>query len=274
MSEEHRSLEGRLSRRPVRQKMVGVEPGPPESADAHGGTASTPSGSSKNGRGGTRPSRKHPAHPPVVETFNRSIIVYVTVCTKDRRPVLANAVMHELLCRAWDGAGHWRVGRYVVMPDHIHFFCAPGTYPPTSVKKWVEYWKGNIARALKGHGPLAEYGRGGTRPSTWDVSRDDGRGGTRPSRRNELTNDAQGGTRPVIAESATGGTASTPSGSVPSMWPDPLWQRDCWDTQLRRGENYHEKWEYVRLNPVRANLCEFPDDWPYQGEMNVLQWHD
>ena len=191
-----------------------------------GGTASTPSESKEDGRGETRPSRKHPAHPPVVESFNRSVIVYVTVCTKDRHPVPANPFMHELLCRAWEGADRWRVGRYVVMPDHIHLFCAPGTWPPTSVKKWAEYWNGCVLCALKGYGPLVECGRGGTRPSS----------------------------------------AGT--------WPDPLWQRDCWDTQLRRSEDYHEKWEYVRLNPVRSNLCGLPDDWPYQGELNVLQWHD
>ncbi len=34
------------------------------------------------------------------------------------------------------------------------------------------------------------------------------------------------------------------------------------------------KWEYIRHNPVRAGLVNDPDDWPYQGEMHVLRWHD
>jgi len=50
------------------------------------------------------------------------------------------------------------------------------------------------------------------------------------------------------------------------------WQSDCWDTQIRSGTHYHEKWEYVRLNPVRKELVEESDDWPWQGELNVLRW--
>jgi len=61
-------------------------------------------------------------------------------------------------------------------------------------------------------------------------------------------------------------------------WPhpeeQPIWQRDCWDTQMRRGQSYSEKWEYVRRNPVRAGLCTSADEWAFQGEMNFLTWHD
>jgi putative transposase len=52
----------------------------------------------------------------------------------------------------------------------------------------------------------------------------------------------------------------------------PLWQRDCWDTQLRNHESYSEKWTYVRNNPVRAGLVKTSDDWPYQGSLNHLPW--
>jgi putative transposase len=59
-------------------------------------------------------------------------------------------------------------------------------------------------------------------------------------------------------------------------WPHqehaPVWQRDFWDTQLRRGESYTEKWDYVVDNAVRARLVERPEQWPYQGELNVLRW--
>jgi putative transposase len=54
----------------------------------------------------------------------------------------------------------------------------------------------------------------------------------------------------------------------------PIWQRDFWDTQLRRAESYSAKWEYVGNNPVRHGLVRRADDWPYQGELNVLEWHD
>ena len=50
------------------------------------------------------------------------------------------------------------------------------------------------------------------------------------------------------------------------------WQSDCWDTQMRGGEHYHEKWEYVRQNPVRKGVVARAEDWPWQGELNVLRW--
>lgn len=50
------------------------------------------------------------------------------------------------------------------------------------------------------------------------------------------------------------------------------WQTDCWDTQMRSGEHYREKWEYVRHNPVRAGFVQRPEDWPWQGEPSVLRW--
>lgn len=52
----------------------------------------------------------------------------------------------------------------------------------------------------------------------------------------------------------------------------PLWQRDGWDTQLRRPEHYAEKWIYVQLNPVRKGLAASPADWSYQGYINELRW--
>src|SRR2546427_11125825 len=59
-------------------------------------------------------------------------------------------------------------------------------------------------------------------------------------------------------------------------WPrpseQPIWQRDFWDTQLRRSENYDSKWQYVLDNPVRAALVQHADEWPFQGELNLLPW--
>ena len=61
---------------------------------------------------------------------------------------------------------------------------------------------------------------------------------------------------------------------VPPVRNPSLFQRECWDTQLRKGDSYAVKWEYVRNNPVRRGLVDNVDAWPYQGEMNVLEWHD
>jgi putative transposase len=65
---------------------------------------------------------------------------------------------------------------------------------------------------------------------------------------------------------------------VTKGWPDrnqlPIWQREYWDRQLRRRESYAAKWDYVKNNPVRHGLVTKAEDWPYQGELNSLAWHD
>lgn len=50
------------------------------------------------------------------------------------------------------------------------------------------------------------------------------------------------------------------------------WQEGFFDHLLRSGESYAQKWEYVRQNPVRAGLCDAPEDWPWQGEIVPIRW--
>jgi REP element-mobilizing transposase RayT len=52
----------------------------------------------------------------------------------------------------------------------------------------------------------------------------------------------------------------------------PHWQEGFFDHLLRNSESYAEKWEYVRMNPVRAGLCRKPEDWPFQGEIVSIQY--
>ena len=152
-------------------------------------------------------SRARPLHLSARESHNRAIIQFVTVCTKDRAPLLADPKVHDLLREIWSEPTDYRVGRYVLMPDHLHLFCSPGTLPPESLDRWMRFWKSRAAQR-------------------W------------PSR---------------VAK---------------------VWQRDFWDRQLRVGESYHDAWTYVRNNPVRSGLAISADDWPYQGEIHVLTWHD
>jgi REP element-mobilizing transposase RayT len=42
--------------------------------------------------------------------------------------------------------------------------------------------------------------------------------------------------------------------------PELQWQSDFWDRTLRSDESYAEKWEYVRLNPVRHGLASSADE--------------
>jgi REP element-mobilizing transposase RayT len=79
------------------------------------------------------------------QVFVETPIVYVTVCTIKRRRILANQQMHDICCEVWRNAEQlygWIVGRYVIMPDHVHFFCAPKVEEhslATFVGKWKEW---------------------------------------------------------------------------------------------------------------------------------------
>ena len=91
--------------------------------------------------------QERPAHFPTVTVEFQSIIIFLTVCTRQRKPLLASKEAARLIIKSWQAANFWRVGRYVIMPDHIHLFCAPNTFPPQSLKKWIEYWRNQVTRA-------------------------------------------------------------------------------------------------------------------------------
>jgi putative transposase len=88
--------------------------------------------------------RRHPVHWDPLEKGNRSSIIFLTVCTKDRQPLLTNPECHRLLVEWWNKGNHWLAGKYVIMPDHVHLFCASRLDVPLS--KWVAFWKKGIAR--------------------------------------------------------------------------------------------------------------------------------
>ena len=54
----------------------------------------------------------------------------------------------------------------------------------------------------------------------------------------------------------------------------PILATRVWDRLLPRSESYAEKWQYVSNNPVRHSYVGRAANWPYQGELNVLEWHD
>ncbi len=66
--------------------------------------------------------RKAPIHYPYRKREGASSIVFLTVCTDKKKSILARPEIHDLMRKAWQEADHWLVGRYVLMPDHIHLF--------------------------------------------------------------------------------------------------------------------------------------------------------
>ena len=137
-------------------------------------------------------------------------IYFLTCCVGNREPVLADprlvSALEETLGRSPDLYG-WLVGRFVVMPDHVHFFAAVCKDDAKSLSDFMACWKRWTKRAVRKLG-VAHFG----------------------------------------------------------------WQTEFFDHVLRSAESYEAKWEYVRANPVRAELVSSPEEWPFQGELNVLQW--
>jgi len=85
--------------------------------------------------------RKHPPHQPLRERHNTPIIAFLTVCTKDRKRLLVTDQAYGVLKAAWQTKPSWLIGRYVVMPDHIHLFCSPAEFPARPLIQWVSFWK-------------------------------------------------------------------------------------------------------------------------------------
>jgi putative transposase len=154
------------------------------------------------------PGRQRLPHLAPLEFSNQAVLQYVTQCVDQRRPLLARAETVNLLVDAWQKANRWLVGRYVIMPDHLHLFCAPASIPQVPLKQWIHFWRADVTRR-------------------WPF----------PSEK-------------------------------------PIWQRDFFDRQLRSGESYWQKWLYLWENPIKQGLVARPEDWPHQGELNILQWHD
>lgn len=152
--------------------------------------------------------RRRPAHPGNKIVTNRSTVVLITACAKDRKPILAYEDVHQCLLDAWALADGWIVGKYILLPDHVHLFCSPRDEEAPRLATWLKYWKSLASR----------------------------------------------------------------------RWPrpeeHPIWQQDFWDRQLRRGESYEIKAEYVTNNAVRHGLAPTAEDWPFRGEVNQLPWEE
>jgi REP-associated tyrosine transposase len=151
------------------------------------------------------PTKQWPRRPPRLARLFDNIrpFYFITFNTYDRQSLLARDEVHDTFCMfATQAMEHdVAVGRYVIMPDHVHLFAV---FPPTGITlpTWVQSLRNVIGKKLLQLGIQK-----------------------------------------------------------------PHWQEGFFDHLLRNQESYSEKWEYIRMNPVRAKLCDTPDAWPYQGEI-------
>jgi REP element-mobilizing transposase RayT len=97
----------------------------------------------------------HKHLPKLDEIWVSTPIFYITTCTSERRQELANDHFHKICVEVWNNAETlygWVVGRYVVMPDHVHFFCSPRC-DDIPLAMFVGKWKEWTAKyATRRHG--------------------------------------------------------------------------------------------------------------------------
>ena len=170
-------------------------------------------------------------------------IYFVTTCTQKRKALLAFDAVAGILVEEWKSARQrhgWAVGRYVIMPDHVHFFCTPDR-EAKSLSQFMGSWKEWTSKRIKAallQEVVAERG---------DLACNNG-----------LPPSPRAATRTSRATRGERGSACY------------IWQREFFDHLLRSSESYSEKWEYVRQNPFRAGLANTAEDWLYQGEIEIL----
>ena len=89
-------------------------------------------------------------HLPHLKPFGNGTIVFITVCTHAREPLLASPVVHTTIREVWNKSAQlngWFVGRYVLMPDHVHLFACPGQ-GAVSLADWIQLWKTITAKSI------------------------------------------------------------------------------------------------------------------------------
>ncbi|MCX5891179.1 MAG: transposase, partial [Deltaproteobacteria bacterium] len=45
-----------------------------------------------------------------------------------------------------------------------------------------------------------------------------------------------------------------------------IWQEESFDRIVRDYEEFSEKWNYIRNNPVKSGLCQAPEEYPFLWE--------
>jgi len=82
-------------------------------------------------------------------------IYFITTCTFKRRPILTCRGASNILIDEWRNAHKrhgWVIGRYVIMPDHVHFFCSAELNAkslPAVMQAWKQWTSKRIAREIK-----------------------------------------------------------------------------------------------------------------------------
>jgi len=94
----------------------------------------------------------------VPSTARTRPLFFVTVCTHERQRLLASDQIHQQLlafCRRAPEVSQVCVGRYVLMPDHVHAFVScDGSQ---ALSRWVKALKGFLAKTWREAGLSAPF---------------------------------------------------------------------------------------------------------------------
>jgi putative transposase len=82
--------------------------------------------------------------------YTSTPVYFLTSCTVQRSGILANPEMHDTFAQQASTRGVF-VGRYVIMPDHIHLFAAFAPQAP-HVSEWMKALKRTLAKTLRDRG--------------------------------------------------------------------------------------------------------------------------
>jgi putative transposase len=100
--------------------------------------------------------------PRLTWLFTPYPLFYITACAYNRRPILARSDVHnsfKIFALRGPEYGVW-VGRYVIMPDHMHVFAA---FDPeaTGLSRWMKSLKNAISKTLnRGQLPAPHWEKG------------------------------------------------------------------------------------------------------------------
>jgi len=75
-------------------------------------------------------------------------IIFLTVCTKNRQKVLCHSDSLHYMTQFWKESKGWVVGKFIILPDHVHFFAKPKGDGSIPLQGWMKWWKSQVARKL------------------------------------------------------------------------------------------------------------------------------
>jgi putative transposase len=92
--------------------------------------------------------------------YSDAPIYFLTCCSAERQPILAHEAVHQAFRTFCEIAVTRQVlaGRYVIMPDHLHFFVF--VPDPVDLSTWVKSLKNTLSRTLRDFAPSPHWQKG------------------------------------------------------------------------------------------------------------------